>query len=69
MEYLAALALGFGLCYLFCYLPQRSDYKTLWIKYVDLNATLVDMKKQGFVRQFDIQQRREHDPAADIREY
>lgn len=59
---LGGLAFGAWVCYLYLYIPTMKALESLTL-------LLADMKKQGFVRQFDFEQSSTLDPSAHIRDW
>ena len=66
MEYLAFSLLGLVIGFLSCYLLVC---RPLLARYDRVVQHLYNMKLQGFVPQFDIQQRRTPDLSEEIREF
>lgn len=59
---LLGLAIGVSLCYIYVVSPQITET----FKLVEI---ITSMKKQGFVRQYEVEQAVRPDPSSGIREY
>lgn len=59
---LVGLVIGWGLCYFL-------NVRDIEHRYTELVDTMIDMKKRGFVPQYDFDVQKEFDPSEEIREY